>query len=107
MKTVKQRSDGVVQRYNEAPQIRFHHDSSHGWLEVPIKELQETGVMHKISPYSYLRGTTAYLEEDRDARLYLDAVGKSPSQFEEVDDGEQSKIRSYSPFPSSANWREE
>lgn len=101
MKVVKQRKDGVVQRYNESAPTRFHYDAGHGWLEVPLSAVREAGVADKISSYSYLRGTTAYLEEDRDAPLYLDAIGKSASSFEEVNDGDNSRIRNYPPYPSS------
>lgn len=51
----------------------FHTDARHGWLAVKIKELHELGLIHKISKYSYIRGLTAYLEEDCDMNAFINA----------------------------------
>ena len=58
---------------------RFFSDPAHGWLEVPLSEIEELEISDKISTYSYqstLRGF-AYLEEDCDLSVYLDALGYS------------------------------
>jgi len=51
----------------------FHHDSGHGWLAVKRAELIDLGILEKITPYSYQRGATVYLEEDCDAPLFAQA----------------------------------
>ena len=52
----------------------FHEDAGHGWLRVPYAELAELGV--HPSEYSYMdtRREFAYLEEDMDAGLFLEAL---------------------------------
>ena len=58
----------------------FHEDPGHGWLEVPIAKLKELGVVDKISYFSYQSNfkiadsETAYLEEDCDASIFMDAM---------------------------------
>jgi hypothetical protein len=50
-----------------------HSDSGHGWLAVPRAELAELGIADRITPYSYQRGETVYLEEDCDLSTYIEA----------------------------------
>ena len=52
---------------------KFISDAGHGWLEVKLSELRNLGIDHMISDYSYVRGNTAYLEEDCDAGLFIKA----------------------------------
>ncbi len=52
---------------------KFYADSGHGWLAVKIEELMQLGIITQISSYSYMRGATAYLEEDCDASLFFNA----------------------------------
>ena len=51
----------------------FHTDPGHGWLAVPFKDLHALGIGDKISGYSYVKGKTAYLEEDCDAAVFINA----------------------------------
>jgi len=51
--------------------LTFHCDRGHGWLEVPMSDLETLGIAGLISAYSYAKGNTAYLEEDCDADLYI------------------------------------
>lgn len=59
---------------------KFHEDPSHGWLEVPVQECYDLGILSKISSYSY-RGKNAdgvdclYLEEDDDFAVFYHAKG--------------------------------
>lgn len=55
----------------------FYTDAGHGWLRVSHSELAELGLTDKISPYSYRDHQFAYLEEDCDASLFVDAKGWS------------------------------
>lgn len=52
---------------------KFYADPSHGWLAVKIEELMQLGIITQISSCSYMRGGTAYLEEDCDASLFFNA----------------------------------
>ena len=47
----------------------YHSDPGHGWLQVPVADVIESGI--EVSKYSYQQGDTAYLEEDSDARKFL------------------------------------
>lgn len=53
-------------------------DPGHGWLVVPVKDIAQLGIAQEISGYSYLspRGSKAYLEEDRDAPIFVRAYAK-------------------------------
>ena len=48
-------------------------DAGHEWLAVRKSELEQLGIAHQISAYSYQKGSTAYLEGDCDAARFLDA----------------------------------
>lgn len=71
-------------------------DPGHAWLRVPIKKLFELGLADKISTYSYLRNQHAYLEEDNDAWVFLEAIGKTPKDFKDRScTNNYSRIRNY------------
>lgn len=53
---------------------KFYADPGHGWLAVPYADLVELGIKEEISTYSYMTGTTVFLEEDRDASIYMTAA---------------------------------
>lgn len=53
--------------------FNFHSDSGHGWLAVKKSLVRELGLADKISVYSYMKGKTAYLEEDCDMRKFMNA----------------------------------
>lgn len=82
----------------------FHADAGHGWLEVNIADLSVLGISHAITACSYRCGEKAYLEEDYDASIYMNALfpnrNTDPewnifrSQIREVNDGDCSRIRS-------------
>lgn len=50
--------------------VRKYADPSHGWLAVPMQWLEALGIVGEISDFSYLRGNTAYLEEDSDQPIF-------------------------------------
>ncbi len=58
--------------------FRFIVDPGHAWLEVPTKVLDQMDLTFKISKYSYLShdGRLAYLEEDCDMCVFLQAWAK-------------------------------
>lgn len=53
--------------------FNHHFDPGHSWIEVPYDLIDELGVSHKISGYSYRDRGTCYLEEDCDAPVFIDA----------------------------------
>ena len=67
-------------------------------LKVPKSLLLELGIAHRVSVFSYERGDYAYLEEDCDATLfieaYLDHYGRKPRFIEQHTD-RSSRIRNY------------
>ena len=54
----------------------FITDQEHGWLKVSIDELKKLGIAKHISNYSYMDLDSAFLEEDRDALLFIAKVSK-------------------------------
>ena len=56
--------------------FHFYSDPGHGWLKVSTAELRELGIADKITPYSYINGDSAYLEEDCDCSTFIDAWEK-------------------------------
>ena len=52
--------------------LTFHTDLGHGWLEVDRSLIELFNL--DISDYSYIKGTKAYLEEDRDAGKLIDVL---------------------------------
>ena len=80
----------------------FYEDPAHGWLKVSIAELQSLGIANKISGYSYINGNNAFLEEDCDAQVFVDAKRKlDPDFFLEANEhicDNPSRIRSFQPY---------
>jgi hypothetical protein len=81
---------------------KFHvyNDPGHGWCKVPVKFLEELGVMDEITPYSYLLGEHAYLEEDQDASTFVRALEAKGIPFTWVSHhtNRRSRIRDYPAF---------
>jgi hypothetical protein len=78
----------------------FHSDAGHGWVEVSMDMVRDLGIASSISSFSYRRGNMAYLEEDCDAGLLIQALQKSgvSFRFKEINDGDDSPIRNYKRF---------
>lgn len=80
-------------------------DPGHGWIKVPKKLLAELGIADKITPYSYMRGDFAYLEEDADASTFFEAMkaaGKTIEQRVRSSD-KSSRVRNYCSYRSPTN----
>lgn len=78
--------------------ILLIEDPGHGWAPVPVAKLIELGIAHKVSGYSYLDrlGGFAYLEEDCDLGLYvqaLEAKGESIEWTVHHDDSDECFVR--------------
>jgi len=78
----------------------FYQDPGHGWLAVKRQWLQALGIEDRITPYSYQRGNTVYLEEDCDFCTFhyaAKAAGWEVNYFHKHTD-KRSPIRSYDRF---------
>jgi hypothetical protein len=82
--------------------LDFYEDPGHGWLKVPLDLLEKLGIAAKISLYSYQRGAFAYLEEDSDMGLFLDAAENKGIEVSVRKHfaNKQSRIRGYSSMNS-------
>lgn len=85
--------------------LDFIGDPGHGWLKVPLRVLDQWGLLPQITPYSYIRlGTResfAYLEEDLDAATFLVEAqrrGVAIALRERVAGQKESKVRNYESF---------
>ena len=80
---------------------KWYTDPGHGWLRVETLELHVLGVAGDISGYSYLHpsGKYAYLEEDCDATVFIEAYGRERYEKEGIpltdQYSERSRIRDY------------
>lgn len=82
----------------------FHTDAGHGWLAVKRSELARLGILDKITPYSYQRGNTVYLEEDCDAGTFCQAKEAKEEKIETRESyHDRSPIRSYDAFHPGKN----
>jgi hypothetical protein len=84
--------------------ISYYTDPGHGWAAVKIETLRSLGIVGQISHYSYMRGRTAYLEEDCDFARLLDALAARGIAYviTEKHTDRRSPIRSYSTFKVAA-----
>ena len=77
--------------------IKVFADPGHAWARVAKSKLVKLGIAEKISPYSYQKGENAFLEEDCDLTVYINALRKRGYEvkFNESYTNRQSKIRNY------------
>ena len=52
----------------------YYNDPAHGWLKVPLKDIEKLDLIKYISKYSRWNGDFVYLEEDCDLGIYLNAM---------------------------------
>ena len=80
----------------------FFEDPGHGWLKVDVRELDRLGIADKISNASYMQKGYAFLEEDCDLPIFLQAklrIDKIKIEFREhVCKTRESTIRRHSPY---------
>jgi hypothetical protein len=84
--------------------IQYYTDPGHGWAACKIETLRSLGIVGQISHYSYMRGRTAYLEEDCDFARLLDALDAAGVDYTIVEKhtNKRSPIRSYSTYKVAA-----
>ena len=86
--------------------VKSFSDAGHGWLGVKRKLLDRLNISHLISPYSYQRGASVYLEEDCDATIFIKAFesrfGYTP-EIQEMKWCDYSPIRSYDGYSHASH----
>jgi len=80
--------------------LQMFSDPGHGWVRFPKARLQRLGIADKISTYSYERNGQAFLEEDCDLTVLINALrargyADADIKFRESHTNKSSKIRSY------------
>ena len=80
--------------------IKVFADPGHAWARVAKSKLVTLGIADKISAYSYQKGENAFLEEDCDLTVLVNALRERGYEvkFNESHTNRQSKIRSYSTY---------
>jgi hypothetical protein len=80
--------------------VKFYTDPGHGWGAVKLQKLYELGIADKISPFSYQKGCTVYLEEDCDLSVLATALAVKGIviKYENKHTNKRSPIRSYNSF---------
>jgi hypothetical protein len=76
-------------------------DASHGWLKVPVAELERLNIVEDITTHSYVRNDMAYLEQDVDLGQFLvarEAEGNPVKRIKEHNRNGQGRIRKYAMF---------
>ena len=83
---------------------KFYSDPGHGWLAVPMDEINKLGIVNKISRYSYLNNEMAYLEEDCDFEVFFNAYvnkyGVQP-EWKSLTFNDSCAIRNFARFPGA------
>lgn len=80
--------------------ILKYEDGGHGWYAVEKDYVKLLGISEKVSGYSYEKDGLAYLEEDCDASLLLDAMEAKGYEYviERIYQKGNSPIRGYRSF---------
>lgn len=79
-------------------QFKSYHDPGHGWVAVKRDLLVKLGIANDITPFSFERGNTVYLEEDCDVATFHEAYKKKmgyPPEYLTGKYSERSPVRSY------------
>ena len=78
----------------------FYEDPGHGWLRVPIAEIEP--IKDQISRYSYIKGKYIYLEEDCDMAIFMiHKWGSSEEAYKHIKSSHtdnRSRIRGYESY---------
>lgn len=96
-----------LERIMKSITVVFYSDSGHGWGKVSLKLIKELGIENEITPFSYMRGQYAYLEEDCDAGILFNTLRTAGYEvkYKEHSTNKTSKIRSYKDYnPNKVDW---
>jgi hypothetical protein len=99
---------GIARELVAVGTYTFFTDPGHGWLEVDRSELDDLGILKKITKYSYQKGDKVYLEEDLDAGTFLEAKKRKGEKvnIREKNTNSESRIRNFGMFRASERSRE-
>lgn len=79
-----------------------YSDPGHSWVRVPILLLRELDIVDKITPFSYMFGQFAYLEEDLDWHTWNTAMlNKKPNvtiKYKDHFANNSSRVRTYDSY---------
>lgn len=77
--------------------IKIYADPGHAWAKVPFSLIYKLGIQDKITSYSYMRGSYAYLEEDCDLSTLIKALQENRIEFsfDKYHGNKLSRIRNY------------
>jgi len=78
--------------------FKIYADAGHAWLAVRTADIEAVGLkVTGFSHYSYCKGGTVYLEEDCDARIFVEQWKQVHGDFAYtvVHHGDRSPIRRY------------
>ena len=64
--------------------LTFIFDPGHGWLQVPLTDIAALGIEGNISEYSFIDGIYAYLEEDCDYAVFVEACRARNAPLPEI-----------------------
>lgn len=90
---------------------KWFADSGHEWLQVPISVAREADKADKanggdgISTFSYVKGSFAYLEGDRDAGLLLTYFGATDSEVASIHANGVAVYSDLAPVRGYPRWR--
>ncbi len=84
--------------------LNYFTDPGHGWVSVKLQTLIDLGIADKISYYSYMRGSSAYLEEDCDLGLLYQACDSRGLKIDLTTKhtNKRSPIRSYATYKTGS-----
>jgi len=82
----------------------YYADPGHGWIAVRRTDLLKAGVADQISRCSYQHKDMVFLEEDRDAGIFIKALAEQgiKAEFRQHHTDRSSKIRSYASYAPRA-----
>ena len=80
--------------------IKVFADPGHAWARVAKSKLVKLGIADKISTFSYMNGSNAFLEEDCDLSVLIGALRSRGYEikFNESHTNRYSKIRNYQTY---------
>ena len=83
--------------------IHVFEDPGHVWARFPKARLARLGIADKISSYSYQRGAMAFLEEDCDLTVLVQALKHKGYEVKLTSShtDRQSKIRNYQTYTAT------
>lgn len=80
--------------------LKFYADPGHGWVAVKRRMLSNLEIADLITPYSFQKGDTVYLEEDQDLGTLMQALtGRGIGvRFQEKHTNRYSPIRRFDSY---------